>query len=123
MTVRASGSLARFALESGRLTASVVKPKLFEPNRALELSVFHVDGLDEGDIARIGNDVVAEHPTAKRLHGWGEFDEVAVCKAGLRIDRDDNPPRHANIVDWPKKPEERKQRQQTLASHACPVRI
>ena len=41
MTVRASGLLARFALESGRLTASAVKPKLFEPNRELKLSVFH----------------------------------------------------------------------------------
>lgn len=105
------------------MTASVVKLKLFEPNRALELSVFHVDGLDEGDIARIGNDVVAKQRHPKHLYGWGEFDEVAVCKAGLRIDRDDNPPRHANIVDWPEEPSERKLRQQTLASHACPVRI
>ena len=120
MTVRASGSLARFALESGRLTASVVKPKLFEPNRARELSVFHVDGLDGVGITLIGNDVVARHSTAKRLHGWGEFNEVAVCEAGLRIDRDDNPPRHANIVDWPKDAEKRKQCQQILASRACP---
>ena len=31
MTVRASGSLARFAVEENRLTGSIVKPKLFEP--------------------------------------------------------------------------------------------
>ena len=123
MTVRASGLLARFALESGRLTASAVKPKLFEPNRELKLSVFHVDGLVDAGIRHIGNDVVTRHSTAKRLYGWGEFDEAAVCEAGLRIDRDDNPPRHANIVDWPEEPSERKQRQQLLASRACPVRV
>ena len=122
MTVRVSGSLARFALEGGRLTASVVKPKLFEPNRALKLSVFHVDGLDDGGIRHIGDDVVTRHPTAKRLYGWGGFDGAAVSDAGLRIDRDDDPPRHANIVDWPEDASERKQRQQILASRAYPVR-
>lgn len=120
MTVRASGSLARFALESGRLTASIVKPKLFEPNRELKLSVFHVDGLDDLGIADIGNNVAGRRRPPKRLRGWGEFDEVAVCKAELRIDRDDNPPRHADIVDWPRDPSKRKQCQQILASRAWP---
>lgn len=123
MTVRASGFLARFALESRHLTASVVKPKLFEPNRKRKLSVFYVSGLDDAGIRHIGDDVVAQQSTAKRLYGWGEFSEAAVHDAGLRIKRDDNPPRHANIADWPEDPSERKQRQQILASHACPVRV
>lgn len=123
MTVRAAGLLARFALESGRLTDSIVKPKLFEPNRALELSVFRVDGLVRDQIRDLGDEVVEKHPSARKLHGWGEFPESAVQKAGLRVERDDDPPRHANIVGWPREPSERKQRQQILASHSYPVRL
>ena len=123
MTVRAAGLLARFAVESGRLTDSRVKPKLFEPNRALELSVFHVDGLVRDQIRDLGDEVVKKHPSARKLRGWGEFPESAVRKAGLRVERDDDPPRHANIVDWPQEPSERKQRQQILASHSYPVNL
>lgn len=123
MTVRAAGLLARFALESGRLTDSIVKPKLFEPNRALELSVFRVDGLVHDQIRDLGDRVVEKHPAARKLHGWGEFLESAVREAGLRVERDDDPPRHADIVGWPQDPSERKQRQQILASRSYPVRL
>lgn len=123
MTVRAAGLLARFAVESGRLTDSIVKPKLFEPNKALELSVFRVGGLVRGQIRDLGDEVVKKHPTARKLHGWGEFPESAVQEAGLRVEHDDDPPRHANIVGWPREPSERKQRQQILASRSYPVRL
>ena len=62
MTAREAGTLARFATQSGRLTDEVVKPKLFEPNRALELSVFRVDGLGRIEIQEIGIDVVTAIP-------------------------------------------------------------
>ena len=115
--------MARFAVESGHLTAAAVKPKLFQPNKELKLSIFHVDGLDDPDIRAIGDNVVRLHRTARRLHGWAEFDEAAVAEANLRTDRDDDPPRHANIVDWPASAGERKQRQIFLAKRARPVRI
>ena len=123
MTIRVSGLLARFAVEGGNLTAAAVKPKLFRPNRELKLSIFYVDGLDDPEIRAIGDNVVRLHRTAKRLHGWGEFGEAAVAKANLRIDRDDDPPRHANIVDWPTSAGERKQRQIFLAKCARPVQV
>ena len=123
MTIREAETLARFATQSGRITDEVVKPKLFEPNRALELSVFRVDGLDRTEIQEIGIDVVTAIPSAQRLHGWGEISETAVLDAGLRVDYDDDPPRHANVLDWPDEASERKLIQQILASHARAIRL
>ena len=123
MTAREAGTLARFATQSGRLTDEVVKPKLFEPNRALELSVFRVDGLGLTEIQEIGTDVVTAIPSARRLHGWGEISESAVLDAGLRVDYDDDPPRHANVLDWPDEASERKLIQLILASHARAIRL
>ena len=123
MTIRGARTLARFATQSGRLTDEVVKPKLFEPNRALELSVFRVDDLDRTEIQEIGIDVVTAIPNAQRLHGWGEISETAVIDAGLRVDYDDDPPRHANVLDWPDEASERKLIQQILASHARAIRL
>ena len=123
MTAREAGTLARFATQSGRLTDEVVKPKLFEPNRALELSVFRVDGLGRIEIQEIGIDVVTAIPNAQRLHGWGEINESAVLDAGLRVDYDDDPPRHANVLDWPDEASERKLIQLILASRAHAIRL
>ena len=123
MTTRNAGTLARFATESGRLTDSVVKPKLFEPNRVLELSVFRVHGLEFVQICGIGVSVVKEHPNARRLHGWGEIGESEVQGVNLRVVYDDVPPRHANIVGWPTEASQRKSIQQVLASKARPIRL
>lgn len=123
MTTRYAGTLARFATEGGRLTDSVVKPKLFEPNKALELSVFRVHGLEYTEICDIGVSVVKEHPNARRLHGWGEIEESSVQSANLRVAYDDVPPRHANIVGWPNEASQRKSIQQILASNARPIRF
>lgn len=78
-----------------------MKPKLFEPNRHLALSVFHAGGIGCLEILDLGMAVTASHPTARRLHGWAEIGEDAVPSTGLRVDYDDSPPRHANIVGWP----------------------
>ena len=123
MTIRTQGTLARFATESGRLTDFVVKPKLFEPNRKLKLSVFRVSRLRSAEIVCIGKKVVREHQTAERLHGWGELNESAVTDAGLEIDYDEDPLRHANIIAWPQNSGERKSMQQILASKSTPVRF
>ena len=123
MTVRASGLLARFAVEGGRVTDSGVKPKLFQPNRTLKLSVFRIDGLVCAEIRDLGMDIVRKHPNAHRLHGWGEVSESAVCDAGLRVDHDDVPPRHANIVGWPNDASEQKLKQIELAHSARAIML
>ena len=123
MTIRASKLLARFAVEAGRLTDLVVKPKLFQPNRALELSVFRIDALTWADIRGLGVNMVRQHKKAQELHGWGEMSESAVYDAGLRVNHDDEPPRHANIVDWPSDRGEQKQKQIELAQSARAVML
>ena len=123
MTTRAQGTLARFATGSGRFKDSVAKPKLFQPTRDLKLSVFRVSGLRSAEIECIGKSVVREHPTAERLHGWGELSERTVTDAGLEIEYDDDPPRHANIIAWPPRPSEQKSLQQYLASRSTAVRF
>lgn len=123
MMPRAAELLARFALENGRLTDMIAKPKLFEPNRRLELSVFNIDGLAHEKIRQLGIGVARQHPTSRRLHGWGEIDTTAVYETGLRVEYDNEPPRHASIVGWPDDVSERKQKQQLLARSSRSVRL
>jgi len=123
MTRRAKGLLARFALEGNRFGNSVVKPKLFEPNRNLELSVFDISGLYYAEILDLGVDVARKHPTSRRLHGWGEISQSTVVSQNLRVQHDGQPSRHANIVGWPDKRSERKLKQQKLAQQAKPIRL
>ncbi len=118
-----AGALARFALENGRLAGSVAKPKLFEPNRRRQLSVFRSDGLEDDEIRRLGIMVAKQHPSARRLYGWGCVSESDVEECGLRVEHDNEPERHANIVDWPADVPARKARQQALAACATVRRL
>lgn len=97
MTPQEAGLLARFAVESGHLTATDAKPKLLEPNRSLQLSMFDIDGLACEDIRQLGIGVAKQRPTFQRLYGWGEISAAAARKAGLKIEYDNDPPRHASI--------------------------
>lgn len=123
MTLRADGTLARFALESKRLTTTGAKPKLFEPTKRFELSVFDVSGLLFEEILQLGIDVAKKQSPPRRLHGWGEIDVAAVHKAGLQIERDDDPPRHANIVGWPDEVSKMHEKQVLLVQASHPVRL
>ena len=123
MTTRIKGTFARFATENGRFKNHVVKPKLFEPNRRLELSVFQVSGFSCNRIEDLGVGVVKDHPKSTRLYGWGEVNENVVLETGLQIDYDNIPPRHANIIDWPQDSAERKLIQISLASQSTAIRL
>ena len=115
--------LARFATESGRISGSAVKPKLFEPNRQLLLSVFRISNLKHKEIKDVGVEVVRQHRTARRLYGWAEFSESSVNEIGLQLENDDVPPRHSNIKGWPEDPEERKLLRMELANRSNPVKL
>lgn len=123
MTVRGSRLLARFAVESKRFSGSIVKPKLFEPTRELKLSVFRIEQLSCDEICALGMCVVSllQVEKDKKLYGWGEVGESEVCNVGLRVEHDDNPPGHANVVDWPIEPNVRKLVQIKLAKLAKAV--
>lgn len=116
--------LARFAVESGRITAhDVVKPKLFEPTKEHQVSVARIRGLEEPEICCLGIDVAREHPTSHALYGWGKLDRAEVYELGLQLEDDDPPSRHSNIIGWPETESRRKNLQYELAERSQPVRL
>lgn len=115
--------LARFVAQSGKMKLSEVKPSLFTPNRHSVVSVFRIKGLGFPEITEIGTGVVAQHPTSKRLYGWGKLPSSAVREVGLKLVNDDNPPRHSSIEGWPRKSSARLALQSQLARKTELVRL
>lgn len=84
-----------FLPESGR-----VKPRALEPwRRDLRTSVFVITGLAEDAIWELGRRHV--EPTRGPVLARADLAERAITQVGLRLERDDNPPRHASIAGWP----------------------
>jgi hypothetical protein len=99
-----------------------VKPLAFMPalNKNLSVfqtSVFHINGLNESSIWEIGESYIAR-PQEKNLYGRGDILAAVIETAKLRVDYDNTPPRHANIIGWPKEKHEQKSLAQELAAEA-----
>lgn len=75
-----------------------MKPSGVMPAKDGKTSVFRIGGLTDLSVLAIGRRQVGEK---RGLHGWGVFEVRAVLNVGLRLEPDDVPPRHANIVGWP----------------------
>lgn len=101
--------LARFLLERGKFSASLgrVKYVAFLPDSARRTSVFRTAGLQEDEIWNLGRECVAG-VTGKDLYGWGEIAVASVEATGLRVDADDIPDRHANLIGWPDEKEKQR---------------
>ena len=112
MSAGPRGRFARYAVHGGCFAVHGgdprSRPKLFKPNSRGELSVFGIDNLTGPAIRRMGLDVVRRRADAKRLYGWAWVEETAVQNPGLRVVRDDMPPRHANMVGWPDNADDRR---------------
>ena len=63
------------------------------------LSVFRTSDISEDEIWNIGDDVGRKR--AKELLGRADIGSLSVYEAGLSIDPNDIPLRHANIIGWP----------------------
>lgn len=109
--------VARFATEGGKITKELVKPKLFQPNKALQVSIFRIAGLTRDKIQELGMSIVSKIPSSSRLYGWATLERKAITNIGLIVDDDDNPPGHSNIVGWPS--EVNKQLRYQLELAAC----
>jgi hypothetical protein len=71
------------------------------PPPDLELSTFVIDGLQTGDIWRIGRGVLEQSRAARgRLYGRADIKIGHVTSVGLSAVRDDDPERHVKIVGW-----------------------
>jgi hypothetical protein len=74
----------------------------FMPPSDLRLSIFVVDGFSEADIHAHGVKYATRPgPPVRQPEAFGEFLMKAVAQQNLRVDRDDNPPRHAQVIGWP----------------------
>ena len=95
--------LSRFLLFSRWFTRQTrrVKPDAFIPHPRIELSVSCTEGLIEREIWPLGETVVQERPDDVTLYGRADLTAGAVRKQRLDVARNDNPPRHANIIGWP----------------------
>ena len=85
---------SQFSPSNDRVKYSAFMPP---PNRCL--SVFRIAGLAENDVWEIGK-TIGERRTLPLL-ARADIKVSFVAETSLKIDADDIPPRHANIIDWP----------------------
>ena len=119
-TVSPSESLARYLTSSNHYSTKmqVVKPAAFLPQPPNYcLSVFRIDGLTTEQVCQIGQQKVISKRPGRTLHGFANIVAQAFLDANLTIDPDNNPPRHASVVGWPKdKPQQISIAQELAAS-------
>ena len=122
VTTESPSLLARFAINRRDLTRAGMRRAL-RPDRNFELSVFYIDSLNSQEVQDLGLEVVKLRPDADELHGWLEFHQSYVYGIGLSVQRDDNPPRHANIIGWPHDVAQRWLKAQQLSEGATLVTL
>ena len=119
--------LARFLTSSSQFNSAGVKPAALLPKPTNhETSVFRHASQPSESLWRIGADHLAG---ARKLYGAAIFKAVHVRAALLDVVAQEPPPRHANIVGWPRSqsdPElekaKQKERAVLIAQHAELVR-
>lgn len=112
--------LTRYIIEKSyyRSGDGTVKHNAFMPPAAYrELSVFRIAGLPRDVVWDMGKRHVA-NPRNKPLLGRADIFASNVFSKGLGIRPEEQPPRHANIVDWPEEREEQRMIAVELASEA-----
>lgn len=94
--------LARFLLQKSHFKRSENRPtpEAFMPPTDLKLSVYVVTDLSDTAVWDLGRGVLSQHPQP-RLYGRADVTVGAVHDQKLKAFRDDDPPRHVNVVGWP----------------------
>ena len=92
----------------------------FLPHRGA-MSVFRIDGLDDDSVWK-HVDKHAGRPD-RRMHGRGDFRLADMRRQVLKLDLDESPPRHGNVVGWPSGRDQQLALARELASvaHAVPA--
>ena len=97
-------TVARYLLQSNQFNRGKnrIKFNAFMPHPVrLDLSVFWIQGLENEEIWSIGEKHVAT-PLGKKLYGSGNISVANIQKNQLRVVSNEPPPRHADILGWPK---------------------
>lgn len=112
--------LARCLTQSNHYRRSEwrVTERAFLPGRDNATSVFRVDGLTDDQVWRLADEHVAGVQGGRHVLGTGTLLAQAVTEVGLRVEPDDDPPRHASILGWPDDKSGKKSRAQLLAAAA-----
>lgn len=110
--------LSRFILykDHYRPSDNSVRPAAFLPNSRGETSVFRVSNISTEETWRIGNEVATSRN--RTLYGKADLLTPAVLAQNLRVESQEPPPRHANIIGWPSGKDERKMIAIELAAEA-----
>lgn len=108
-TLRLAGSprsredepLARYLTQERlfRVDPPQVRYRAFMPPKDGKTSVYRIAGLKRETVWRIG-DVFVAAPTDRTILARGDVSPAIVRAAGLEIEPDNRPPRHASIVGW-----------------------
>jgi hypothetical protein len=97
--------LARFIFSRRHFspTKEIVKAPAFIPNPDdLQTSVFRIYDLIERQIRDVGEDVGRTQIPPRSPRARGEIKVQSVINVGLGVLPDEPPPRHAEIVGWPR---------------------
>lgn len=109
--------VSRFLRQSNQYTASTgrVSPKAFHP-RDQKTSVFRVQRLEEHQIWSLADTHMVL--VSGNVRARAELSVEQVIEIGLRVERAEPPPLHANIVDWPGEKDKWMSKAQELAAVA-----
>ena len=77
-----------------------VRPDAFIPHPWIELSVSCTEGLKDKEIWALGQKTAEARSDNPPLLGRADLKAHHARNQGLRVDRNDDPPFHANILGW-----------------------
>lgn len=95
-----------------------VKEGAFLPPQDRKLSVFQTKEMSEAAIWELGEEAFSASKKPVTLRGRADLSVSAVLKTNLKVEPDNDPPRHANIIGWPEEKSDQKSIAQELASEA-----
>jgi len=107
-----------FSRSHFRSRDKTVKFNAFMPPPDLKLSVFRTSSLSESQIWSIGTGIAHQQKPPRTLYGRADIQVCQVMQCGLKVDPDNNPPRHASIIGWPREKSKQKLIAMKLASLA-----
>ena len=119
-TVSPNEPLARYLFSRNHYSSvnERVKHQAFMPKYDNpEVSVFRIDGLTDVKIWQIGENI-AQESRRPSLKGRADIMTLVVQKCNLIVNSNNNPPRHANITEWPDDKSKRLQIAMELAEQA-----
>ena len=105
-SILSSENLSRFVFKKTHIRSNnEVHWRAFDPPRNLRLSVFRTSDISEEEIWTYGENIAIQR--AKPLEGRADITMSSIKYTELDVIADASPSKHANIVNWPQKKDEK----------------